>query len=231
VSQALYGMLGALGGALFTGTIAYFGPIQMQRRAFAEQREQAAAARRDSETATLRASGRADREAETTRIVLMRTTTRTWRDLLARTVQDLELGLLVEIAPFDEALDVARGGAKSALDHALHDGIWIHHSAYGYPALPAAGQGDSGEQLRVLEALDRVTQLTRAAVIRREPVDEEQLARLRQALDAADEARSALSARLLNRLEQLMGVTVIGGRASSPALLDGGPPDQPAAGG
>ncbi|WP_225828644.1 hypothetical protein [Streptomyces naphthomycinicus] len=200
MSETVYGLLGALGGSLITAAAAYWGPLRLS-----------AAARKEAG----RAEGRARREAETTRIILMRTTTRTWRDLLARTIEDLELGLLVEITAFDEAVTTARDSAQSALDHALHDGIWIQQTGYGYPAAPSGPFGP--DQLRVLTALGHLTNLTRVAVIRGEPLDTDRAAALRRALDTADEARGELSAALLNRLEQIMGVTVIGGQASAPA--------------
>ncbi|MFF5854448.1 hypothetical protein ACFY8B_02240 [Streptomyces sp. NPDC012751] len=211
MSETVYGLLGALGGALITAAGAYWGPLRVS-----------AAARR----AAAKAEGRARREAETTRIILMRTTTRTWRDLLARTIQDLELGLLVDIAAFDEAVTTARNSAQSALDHALHDGIWIQQTGYGYPAAPSGPFGP--DQLRVLTALGRLTHVTRAAVIRREPLDDDRAEALKRALDAADEARGELSAALLNRLEQIMGVTVIAGQASAPLLPDESAGDDPA---
>ncbi|MEU6666051.1 hypothetical protein [Streptomyces sp. NPDC046727] len=203
MSETVYGLLGALGGSLITAAAAYWGPLHLS-----------AAARREAG----KTEGRARREAETTRIILMRTTTRTWRDLLARTVQDLELGLLVDITAFDEAVTTARNSAQSALDHALHDGIWIQQTGYGYPSAPSGPFGP--DQLRVLSALGRLTRLTRAAVIRREPMDADQAEVLQGALKAADEARGELSAALLNRLEQIMGVTVIAGQASAPLLPD-----------
>ncbi|WP_405798739.1 hypothetical protein [Streptomyces sp. NBC_01506] len=215
MSEAVYGLLGALGGALVTGGATFWGPLQAQRSALRAQRRQAEATMRETEAANAEVQGRANREAETTRVILMRTTTRTWHDLLARTIQDLKLGRLVDIESFDEAVAIARNSAQSALDHALHDGIWIHQSGYGYPYPSESG---SPEQSRVLHALRRVTELTRVAVIKQEPLDTVRTEELERALVKADEARGALSAALLNRLEQLMGVTVIGGRASTPTL-------------
>ncbi|TDU73539.1 hypothetical protein [Streptomyces sp. KS 21] len=226
MSEAVYGLLGALGGALITGAGAYWGPVHLQRHTLTAQREQAEASRR---------------EAETTRIILMRTTTRVWRDLLERTIQDLELGRQVDIEAFDDATFVARSGAQSALDHALHDGIWIRQSGYGYPSgspldgSPQQQASRSEEQSHVLQTLERVTALTRAAVIVSEPLGTGGRSVLRSALDGADKARGALSSALLNRLEQVMGVTVLEGQPSTPRLIsphasdgnEGGPRQAP----
>ncbi|MFC9616638.1 hypothetical protein [Streptomyces sp. NPDC056938] len=228
MTEALYGLLGALGGALITGAAAYWGPLQMQRRAFAAERERDETARREAEAARreeqLRAASaeqasqfQAQREAETTRIIKMRTTTRAWSDFLARSIQDLGLGRPVDVERFDEQALATRNDAHSALDHALHDGIWIWQSSYGWPPqqhgaplqhwVPPA---HSPEQLRVRTALARVTELTREAVIKGEQLDTEGVAALRNALDKADEARGALNAALFNRLEEVIGVTAIG---------------------
>ncbi|WP_369215588.1 hypothetical protein [Streptomyces flavofungini] len=203
MSETVVGLLGALGGSIVTAAAAYWGPVHV-----------ASAARR----AAKEAEGRARREAEPTRIIIMRTTTRAWRDLLARSIQDLELGLLVDIAAFDAALTTARDSAQSALDHALHDGVWIQQSGYGYPSATSPSAAFGPDQLRVLKALRHVTEMTRESVIRREPIEAERIMALERALHAADGARGELSAALLNRLEQVMGVTVIAGQASAPFL-------------
>lgn len=227
MTEALYGLLGALGGALITSAAAYWGPLQMQRRVFAAERERDETARREAEAARreeqIRAASaeqtsqlQAQREAETSRIIRMRTTTRAWSDFLARSIQDLGLGRPVDVERFDEQTLAARNETQSALDHALHDGIWIWQSGYGFPAQQLRVQpAHSPEQFRVLEALARVTELTREAVIKGERLDTEGVAALRNALDKADEARGALNAALFNRLEEVMGITVVGGPSGS----------------
>ncbi|MFH8416094.1 hypothetical protein [Streptomyces collinus] len=241
MSEAIYGLLGALGGALITSAAAYWGPLQIQRRVHTAEAERSDAARREAEaereaaqqsaeqeritSAALRESERLEaaavqahtrRESEINRIISVRTTTRGWADLLARTVQDIELGRHVDIEQFDTEISTARGKAHAALDHALHGGVWIPQSTYGYPshgyAYPAPSQpGRPDEQLRgLVVALGKVTELIRAAVIRGERSDDSQSAALRQALDRADLARGALATALLNRLEDLMSITVIG---------------------
>lgn len=261
--EALYGLAGALGGALVTSAAAYWGPLQMQRRAFTVEAERAEAARREdeaerqAEAERAEATRRADveraeaarreavaeremarqqaeqersaaeasrrterdeaaavqaherREAEITRIIRMRTTTRAWADLLARAVQDLELGRPVDIERFDAEVSEARIKAQDSLDNALHDGIWIRQSYYGYPAQLLPSRQSEQPSMRVFAALGLVTGLTRAAAIRGGPLDQSRALELREALDQADEVRGALSATLLNRLEDVMGVTVV----------------------
>lgn len=283
MTEALYGLLGALGGALITSAAAYWGPLQMQRRAFAADAERTEATRREAETEreaarqaevgraeaarqeaeaerelarqqadqlqeTVRSlwqvqreeaaanQARARREQEITRIIAMRTTTRAWADLLSRSIQDLELGRSVDVEQFDAEVSVARSKTQSALDHALHDGVWISQSSYGFP--PNSRNQRRVEQPRILAALGQVTALTRAAAIKAEPLSSAQTEQLRLALDRADEARGTLSGALLNRLEDVMGVTVIGepeylvafqARALPGQSRDGAPPSELAA--
>jgi hypothetical protein len=245
MSEAVYGLLGALGGTFVSAAAAYWGPLQVQRRSAAAEAARSESARREAvaereearqqaerervASAVIRESERAEaasvreherRESEINRIISMRTTTRDWANLLARTVQDLELGRPVSISQYDTDVARIQGRAETALDHALHDGVWIRQSAYGYPA---GGAGNEGQ--RVIAFLGEVAQLMRAAVIKGEPLEQSQAAELRRSLDRADEARGAMSSALLNHLEEVMGgVTVIEPFRSVPSP---GPGDAP----
>ncbi|UWE10474.1 hypothetical protein [Actinacidiphila bryophytorum] len=181
------------------------------------QREQSRAARREAESARDEARRQSQKEGEVNRIISMRKATRAWSDLLARTIQDLGLGRPVRIEDFDAAVADAGDQAQLALDHALLDGIWIYQSSYGYPAHRAPAGGRSHEQARVLAALRRVTELIREAAINQAHLDDSRSEELKRALDVADEARAALATSLLNRLEQIMEITTIGG----PAAVEG----------
>lgn len=203
MSEAIYGLLGALGGALITAAAAYWGPWRVAQAAREDARETAARNRR---------------EAEITRVILMRNTTRAWRNHLAQTITSLGLGLPVTHAAFDEAVTICRDASQSALDHALHDGIWVSQTNYGAP-FPVP---DNGE-FRVLEALNRLTDLIRSEVIRQvgfgeniPPLEARRTETLNRALGDVDTARAELSATLLNRLERIMSVSVIGGTPSTP---------------
>jgi hypothetical protein len=126
----------------------------------------------------------------------------------------------VDHASFDEAVTTARNAAQSALDHALHDGIWVKQTNYGTPFR------DSGDgEIRVMNALNQLTELIRAELIHLEairaarigenlgPLGARRAETLNRALDDADTARAELSATLLNRLERTMSVSVLGGTA------------------
>ncbi|MCL7377450.1 hypothetical protein [Streptomyces sp. 35G-GA-8] len=216
MSEAIYGLLGALGGALVTSAAAFWGPLQIQRRAReeteqrAEQERTASAVRRDAERVEAAArEAQTRREAEINRIIGVRATFRDWSDLLARAIQDLELGRSLSIDDFDIAVASAQNDAQAALDHVLHDGAWIPQSNYGFPLRPTDPTLE-GQRLRVLTAaLKHATSLVRAAVIPGRPFSEAEAEDLRRTLEQADAARGALSTALLNRLEEAMRVTVI----------------------
>ncbi|MFD7119727.1 hypothetical protein ACFWAA_22230 [Streptomyces sp. NPDC059922] len=122
----------------------------------------AQATRKDAQEVEARTCG----DAEITRIIAMRTTTRLRRNHLAQTIPTLELGLPVDYAAFDAAVTSARNAARSALDHALHDGVWLQRTHYGTP-FPAAS--DDGE-FRVMSALNRLPELIRSELTHAEMI-------------------------------------------------------------
>ncbi|WP_328688134.1 hypothetical protein OHA74_53090 [Streptomyces phaeochromogenes] len=169
---------------------------------------------------------RARRDAEISRIILMRTTARTWRNLLADSIAMLGLGVPVDRTSFEEKVTATRNAAQSAFDHALHDGIWIPQGPYGSHF--AAGDHP------VMYEFNRLTDLVRSeieTVASGEsvgPLERERLQALLRAQDEADAARGELSSFFLERLERLMDVTVMPPTAPTPATE--GTPSQRALG-
>ncbi|WP_406129323.1 hypothetical protein OHQ89_47475 [Streptomyces canus] len=210
MSEAVFGLLGALGGALITAAAAYWGPWRVAQAA----REEA-----------WLVDARARRDAEISRIILMRTTARTWRDLLADSIAMLGLGVPVDRTSFEEKVTAARNAAQSAFDHALHDGIWIPQGPYG-----SRFAGDHP----VMYEFNRLTDLVRSeieTVASGEsvgPLERERLQALLRAQGEADAARGELSSFFLERLERLMDVTVMPATAPTPATE--GTPSQRALG-
>ncbi|MFD9469304.1 hypothetical protein [Streptomyces goshikiensis] len=205
MSEAIYGLLGALGGTLITAAAGYWGPWRV-----------AQAARQD----TYEAAALTRREAEIARIILMRHTTRAWRDHLAQTITTLELAWPVIHEDFDEVVSPCRDAARSALDHALHDGIWVSQTNYG-----ASFRDFSNGESAVMQKLGYLTELVRSEVIRSEyreraPLEASRAETLKRLLNEVDTARGELSAALLNRLERIMNVEVIG-ESPAPQLPPG----------
>lgn len=194
--EAVYGLLGALSGALITGAAAYWGPLQVQRRALEAEREVRAQAERERFEAA--ASHR--RTARLSRIITIRTTAREWSDVLGSTLTQLLSGQPVELKEFDRQVTPVRNSAQSALDQALHDGIWIQqtsHPVYG----PAPSHLAGMEPALTLDALGHVTDLIRIALANGIASGDHRTEELKDAYDKAQEARGRLSHALLNRLE------------------------------
>ncbi|MGW7260516.1 hypothetical protein [Streptomyces sp. NPDC054834] len=86
-SEALFGLVGVVGGALITGVTAIYAPLFQHRRE-----------RIDSETQMARKK----EEEETASLIKLRILSRTWRDLLARSIVDLQAGRTVDADRLDE---------------------------------------------------------------------------------------------------------------------------------
>ncbi|MET7534262.1 hypothetical protein [Streptomyces goshikiensis] len=216
MSDAMYGLIGALGGSLSTAAAAFWGPLRVQRQALREQREQSSQAQRlaqeerDSALRELEAARlQEQRTAAVARVVLVRTSTAAWHDLLDQKVKDISYGPAVDLGAFDQAVMNLRGEARTAIYHALYEGLWIPQTSYGYPA---------GQPL-IMDALDHATELVRESLVMTPPRGDHSIQphnrdAIHAALSAVMSARAALSQGLLQRIEALMNVTVIGPRMS-----------------
>ncbi|MFI0156464.1 hypothetical protein [Streptomyces lydicus] len=199
---ALYGLLGALGGAAAAGLAAVYGPLRLHRRQ-AEQKAKEEKARQS--------------ERETARLLKMRTTGRAWIDALERVVQDLQAHHSVEVDRFDEIMVQLSREATEA-GHALaHNGLWLESQdtpPHGIPQVPAPGEArlhDGGGSAfialsQLLGRLREATREVRADVLRRllqreSPVRSEVL----EALEQVRAARAQLNAALLDQIEQIIG--------------------------
>ncbi|GAA5704610.1 hypothetical protein SM007_28570 [Streptomyces avermitilis] len=146
MSEALYGLFGVLGGTLITGAVAYWGPIQVQKRALLQAREERELVRveaelRQRERLEMQADrefARADseateqvekRKAAVARVVLVRQAVAAWYDLLDQTIIDLEQSressLALDLSEFLAAHYRCRDALQSAGYGALEDGLRI----------------------------------------------------------------------------------------------------------
>ncbi|WP_316745891.1 hypothetical protein [Streptomyces sp. MK7] len=186
---AVYGAVGAVGGALIGAGAAVLGPLLVQRGSSREQKE--AEARR-----------RAGEEVE--RIIQIRSTGRAWQDTLERTVQDLEAGRPVDIERFDETISSLEREAASAAYAAAVDGVWV--------GLGPAEEGYSPGL--VLELLAAGTGQVRATILRLGGGDvgsderREICTELAHAVTSARAARAQLNARLVKRIERILGQSI-----------------------
>ncbi|MFI1963086.1 hypothetical protein ACH429_02900 [Streptomyces pathocidini] len=202
-NSALYGLLGALGGAAITSLAAFYGPLRLHRRQARQRQDEERALRK---------------EAELDRLLRMRSTGRGWLDALERTVQDLEAGRAPDVDRFDEDIrELSREGTEAAYSLA-HSGIWLastppppwRATAEADPpeASPPSGALAAEARSHLLDCLRRASREVRTDVLRhsleRGPgssVRPEVLA----ALDRVREAREHLNATLLDRIEEVNG--------------------------
>ncbi|MGG7569400.1 hypothetical protein [Streptomyces sirii] len=197
-TSAMYGLLGALGGAGVTGIAAIYGPLRLQRhqaglKAAEEQVRQ--------------------REKEIARLLKMRTMGRVWIDALERIVQDLQAHRPLEVDRFDEITSQAVLEAYKAGHDLVHDGIWLESTSTpprGIPALATSSVGADGSTevaaSQILGRLRVATEALRADVLRRSmgeeiPVRDETL----EALELARAARAQLNATILEQIELING--------------------------
>ncbi|MFJ2771752.1 hypothetical protein [Streptomyces sp. NPDC087300] len=225
-TNALYGVAGAIGGALIAGGAAVVGPLLLHRRGARQ---------------TGAADTRARIEAEVSRMIRMRSSSRGWLILLEDTARELTEGRAVDAAHFAAAVSTARAELSGALDEGMHDGIWVvggsasqnpyFASRAGDPGLPhpdpprrsplrpsrrrwrpsappAPRASTEPPELQVghlVEVFARSSRTIGSHLTDRQPLPAETLTELRTACAQAAEARSRLSTHLVNRLEEIMG--------------------------
>ncbi|MGO4752772.1 hypothetical protein AB4212_29890 [Streptomyces sp. 2MCAF27] len=224
MSDAVYGLLGALGGSAITAAVAYWGPLQVERRRHAQQREaareaarearmdaeasraelrtQAEEERRAAEAREAAAVEKARKEEAKDRIIDIRTSTREWSQLLGRYVQDLSRGRPVDIAEFDLITWSVQRTTQSLLDASMRD--W-HGYVLGTPGYQDRGIR-SERRLSILppemrtddvfQSLVQAGRIIRGSVLAESPVDPGDVEIAWQAMDRVEEQRRVLNSRL-----------------------------------
>ncbi|GAA3897567.1 hypothetical protein GCM10022244_04840 [Streptomyces gulbargensis] len=156
-TAAVYGLIGAVGGAVLGAGGAVLGPLLLHRRQAAERREtlvrqeereraqqrredellrrqqqfelQVAERERQAAEERERAAETHERQRVTTeRLNRMRSTTRAWQLLLLDTYDELRNGRPVDRVAFSESWRAARAAVNEAFDEALHEGLWFAHA-------------------------------------------------------------------------------------------------------
>lgn len=242
MQDAVYGLLGALGGAVVAGAATYWGPLQAQKAARREaerQREQAqaeAAAAKEHEFASARVA----------RVALIRRVVGNWCHLLEVTLDEVRRGHAPE--DFWDTSRQARDAVTEAIYEGVRDGFAIvatsrgggsprrrrnHGQLRGVPVRRPEGPlrrnrvsdrtmgvNDTEQQL-ILDALDRAT--SRVGALVRLPRDDSQypeaLESAQRALGEAGQARADLSVQLMQRLMDIADLDVIDTRRG-PEPLD-----------
>ncbi|MEV6957517.1 hypothetical protein [Streptomyces sp. NPDC051183] len=225
MQDAVYSLLGALGGAAFAGAAAYWGPLRAQKAARQEaerQREQAQSEAEEARTHERRSS-------QVARVALIRRVVGNWCYLLDVTLDKVQNGQAVD--DFWESARQSRDVVTTAVYDGVRDGFAISatrrsqsrvlHSprqpwgpTAGLPVqqpegtLPRTRVGDhtiavnESERQLILDALDRATARV-GALVGLAPSDSgypEALESAQQAVDEAGQARADLSVHLMQRL-------------------------------
>ena len=128
---ALYGLVGAIGGAALGAGAAVLGPMLLHRQQASERRRQEARLEeREQGQAQLESEReeRRNREGPAQRLISLRATTRSYQELLQETVLALQSGREVDLGVFESDLAAAHSALNSAFDQALLDGIWFAHA-------------------------------------------------------------------------------------------------------
>lgn len=234
MQEAIYGLLGVLGGAAVTGATAYWGPLQVQktaRRDAEREREQARAEAAAAKAHELRSS-------RVARVALIRRVVANWCHLLEVTVDEVQQGHAAD----DEFATNARQ-AREAVTEAIYEGVrdgvvivatvgsngrrTVRRQVEGVtlgvfvrrPEGPlrrnrvsdrTMGVSES-ERTLILDALDLAT--ARVNTLIRVPLDDsrypEVLEAAHRALDEAGQARADLSGQLMQRLMDIVDLDVI----------------------
>lgn len=218
MSDTVYGLLGALGGAIVAGAATFYGPLQLQKRALRE-----ASAERDSAHAQAEAARRYEvQRAQIGRVAQVRKSMAAWDNLLDRTYSQIKDLRIVDPAEFRQAAGRARDDATAALYDALNDGLYI-------PANVISGSrerlqlgdydlGDPAESKWVLDVFEKATTRLDTVVMTQATMDIADLDSDRwelYVLQAGDpilrahECRSDLSYALMRHVETITDVTTI----------------------
>lgn len=228
MSDGLFGLVGAVLGALVAGGAAYWGPVRLHRRQAdlatsqqasaqahadaveARAREHAnemeARARRHEEELARRSDERASSADALARLAAMRTAPREWHELLRRTVAELEAGRLVDSESFMADVHAARRGLWAAVDAGILDGLWIEQSNYHHGwATPGRStlRSPDGRPVNATDPLEQATTVVQGLVMAGCTPPPSSLSRAHGALQDVVTARNDLSEYIITKMAAL----------------------------
>ncbi|MFF1693715.1 hypothetical protein ACFVXC_08860 [Streptomyces sp. NPDC058257] len=225
MQEAVYGLLGAVGGAVVTAAAAYWGPLQAQKRSReqAEEERRLAQERAEQEGALVRreaaaAERRERQQAQVAVVARVRRSVGDWCQLLSAARYRYDGGIADdqrrrdEEERFRQVMAHARDAASASIYDALNEGLHIRSSEGSVPLGDGARaqRHEDGKRL-ILDALDDATFMIRQLIVLA-PNDE----RRRQATARAAysfrqllEVRATLAQILMERVVDIMDVDVI----------------------
>ncbi|MER8000343.1 hypothetical protein [Streptomyces sp. NPDC095613] len=237
MSDAIYGLVGALGGAAVAGAVAFWGPLQLQKRALRET-----VVERDLARAQAAAAQRSDLlRAQVARVVVIRRSIGDWYFLLRSTLDEIRRGHAVDPESFRQSMERVRDDATTALYDALNDGLYIHATRRSYDpedplpirhitmdGVDRREQGANGTR-GILDGFEEATEGLTALVdeVARVGIDasqdyEQALHKAARRLETAGSYRFELSQSLMQFVEDISNFTTIETRGTAETGPSGG---------
>ncbi|MFE5689152.1 hypothetical protein [Streptomyces sp. NPDC056512] len=203
MSDAVYGLAGALGGSLVTAAVAYWGPLHQQREVAkqAELQRSAELRRAEIEIEAARAQAEEARkhlrnQAEIGRLVDVRSTLRAWELVLDDAFLEMRISSTFDVDRFRETEQEAMAKGLRALDEVMHDDWYVVISYYGDPTY--------GPHLNLVESLKECGERIKAlGLAGRLPSAEEQ-EELDELRDQIGHARGRMSEIIAERLDSIV---------------------------
>ncbi|MEU6083417.1 hypothetical protein [Streptomyces sp. NPDC047108] len=199
MSDAVYGLVGALGGSLVTAAVAYWGPLHQQREAAKQAELQIEAARAQAEE-TRRHE---EIQAEIGRLVDVRSTLRAWQFVLDGALAEIQLGCFDLDRFRDEEREATAKGLR-ALDEVMRDQWYVGISSYGDPYEPAQPTHGSSAHGLLAETLKEYGACVRALGLAGRPALGEEKEQLEELRIRADQERGRMSEIIESRLESIV---------------------------
>ncbi|MFF4803243.1 hypothetical protein ACFY1U_33320 [Streptomyces sp. NPDC001351] len=214
MSDAVYGLIGALGGSLLTAAVAYWGPLHQQREVAkqAELQRSADMRRAEMEIEAVRAQAEEARrgeaiQAEIGRLVDVRSALRVWQFELDRAHDELRWAGPLDLDRFREDERELMTKGVRALDEVMHDQWFVPVSLYELaPEDPPTRRIDrsSSPNGLVVEALKDYGARIRALALVGRPASDEEKAELDQLKARANQERGMMSELIEERLENIV---------------------------
>ncbi|WTW95392.1 hypothetical protein OG216_19310 [Streptomycetaceae bacterium NBC_01309] len=181
MSAELFGVIGAVVGAMIAGFAAYLGPIRAQRQVLEAQ------ARRDQLTYY---------DTKLQHLAALRTAPRHWYGLIQRAADDLLAGRQVDPTWFDSEISAARREVAEVQDGAWRFGLFLRQTPPG--TNPREFHRVGADRPNVTEALESATSVVRLCI--GTTLDQDSRRRIQEALDHAEEKRGALAQLILDQV-------------------------------
>ncbi|WP_326715708.1 hypothetical protein OG758_48265 [Streptomyces sp. NBC_01474] len=210
MSDAVYGLVGALGGSLFTAAVAYWGPLHQQREVARQAELQRSADMRRAETEIEAARAQAEEarrhaaiQAEIGRLVDVRSTLRAWQFVLDGASAEIQLGIF-DVDRFREEEREATAKSMRALDEVMHDSWYVSLSHYGDAYEPPPTHSSSAHGL-LTEILKAYGARIRTLGLAGRPASVEEKEQLNELKARASHERGRMSEIIEDRLEGIVG--------------------------